>query len=412
MCLAQSREELPSFTRYSAAHRPPGTPRLALSFESEKQSHAHDTFYRIVFTITREADDLDKRPCIIHWDPVEDGLGQSGMMLRIRPASGFEAPDLNLHELPTKSLHPREVSTEDPCFKQLDPGTCVSWSANLPPVYFNAQRSLNHYDLIWGGGQIHLWDWGTLVDFSESHRQLAPKSPATVLPSGAHQSFEVVDDESDLEDDVGEWDSSPRPMSPSARAADAPVLSMKVAGPETLSIRNRSLAARLDYPVTVTISYDEAPGLGDDKRPIVFHTSSFKIMDSHYHGFRLYVKENDEWRGHNVNGELLHHAYRSSPTPLNVGMNEGNKFQTLMPGESWSFTRTISDFPKDFAPGDRFQYGFKGTPLDWWNWGNFDDHEDTVVVAGETIVTHPPDNNGRPKVVVSASNWIEFTLIE
>lgn len=46
-------------------------------------------------------------------------------------------------------------------------------------------------------------------------------------------------------------------------------------------------------------------------------------MDRHYHGVRLYVKENDEWRGHNVNGELLHHAYRSSPAPLNVGMVRG-----------------------------------------------------------------------------------------
>lgn len=390
----------------------PGTPRLTLSFESKDQLHADDDDYRIMFTITREADDPEIRPCIIHWDPIEDGFGQSSMVMHCHPARGFEAPEIDLRKLPTKSLHSREVSTEDPCFKQLEPGTSVSWSAALPPVYFNARRILNHYDLIWGGGQIPLWDWGTLADFSESHRQLAPKSPAIVLPNGAHQSFEVVDDETDLEDDVGEWGPSPRPMSPSARVADAPVLSMRIAGPETLSVRDHSRAARLYFPVTVAISYDEAPGQEDDKRPITFHTSMFQVMDSNWHGFRLYVKENDEWRGHNVNGEIQHHAYISSSVLVNVGKNDGDKFQSLMPGESWSFTRTVTDFPKNFVPGDRFRYGFNGAPLDWWSWGNFQDHEDTVVAAGERFVVDPPDNDGRPKAVVPASNWIEFTLVE
>lgn len=146
-------------------------------------------------------------------------------------------------------------------------------------------------------------------------------------------------------------------------------------------------------------------------RPITLNTSTFKAIDRHYDGFRLYVKENDEWRPHEVNGLILHHLYSFSPYLVNVGKNDENRFQSLVPGESCSFTRTVSDFPKYFAPGDRFRYGYKGATLDWWDWGNLNDHENTVVLAGEYKVLDQ-NNGGRPVVVVPGSNWLEFTLTE
>ncbi|KAJ5477667.1 hypothetical protein N7530_003176 [Penicillium desertorum] len=414
MSLAQLEEELSSFTRYSAADRPPDTPRLRLSFEAEPQSHVYDTSYRMMFTITREVNDPETRPCIIHWDPVKDGLGQSGIILLCRESETDEWQPLQVdpQQLPAKPLHPQEVSIEDPYFKQLDPGDSVSWSVDLPSVYFDALGTGYSYEILWGGGEIPLWDWGTLSERSTSHRQLAPKSPAIVLPNGPHQPFEVIDDEIDLEDDIGEWSPySPPPISPSSRMDNAPVLSIYIAGPETLSVKDHSPAARLHYPVTVTISYDAAPDSMDGMRPITFNTSTFKAIDRHYDGFRLYVKENDEWRPHEVNGLILHHLYSSSPYPVNVGKNDENRFQSLVPGESCSFTRTVSDFPKYFAPGDRFRYGYKGATLDWWDWGNLHDHEYTVVLAGENMVLDQ-NNGGRPVVVVPGSNWLEFTLTE
>lgn len=86
---------------------------------------------------------------------------------------------------------------------------------------------------------------------------------------------------------------------------------------------------------------------------------------------------------------------------------------TLDPGESWSFTREVREFPKDAAQGDRFRYLFKGATLDWWNWGNLEDHKDTVVwVPGRFVakVRDPKDNDGRPTVVVPASNAEEFNI--
>lgn len=83
-----------------------------------------------------------------------------------------------------------------------------------------------------------------------------------------------------------------------------------------------------------------------------------------------------------------------------------------MPGESWSFTRQVSDFPKTFAPGNQFQYGFKGITLDWWDWGDLHNHENTVVWIQEDRLHAPKDNGGRPEIKVPASNWLEFKLVE
>lgn len=308
----------------------------------------------------------------------------------------------------------KEVSTTDPCFKQLAPGDSVSWYANLPSVYFNNTRaSEERYKIFWRGGQIHLWDWGTLTEHSALHHQLVPKSPAVVLPSGPQCCFGVVEDETDLEDDVGVWSDSPAPMSPSTQMNDAPVFNVNIAGPATLSVKDRSHLARLHYPVRVTVSYDAVPELVNDRRPITFHTSLFEALDSHNDGFRLYIQDKDEWTGHEINGLRQHHAYRfSTPEPVKVGNNNLNQFQSLMPGESWSFTRQVSDFPKTFAPGNQFRYGFKGITLDWWDWGDLHDHGNTVVWIREDRLHAPKDNGGRPEIKVPASNWLKFKLVE
>jgi hypothetical protein len=64
--------------------------------------------------------------------------------------------------------------------------------------------------------------------------------------------------------------------------------------------------------------------------------------------------------------------------------------------------------------GDVFRYTFKGVEVDWWDWGDSSDHEETVVtlpcfIAGRVV--KPEDNGGRPKLIVPASNVLEFTII-
>jgi len=63
---------------------------------------------------------------------------------------------------------------------------------------------------------------------------------------------------------------------------------------------------------------------------------------------------------------------------------------------------------------DVFRYVFKGVEIDWWDWGDSSDHEETIVKLPCFIngrVVDPKDNGGRPKLIVPASNSIEFTIV-
>jgi hypothetical protein len=104
-----------------------------------------------------------------------------------------------------------------------------------------------------------------------------------------------------------------------------------------------------------------------------------------------------------------------------VRVAEHDQFITLRPGESWTTTRRLQEklwtlLPDDTRVGDSFLYGFDGAVLDWWDWGSTgEEHADTVVMlpcwtAGR--VTDPRDNGGRPKLVVSHSEGVEFRVTE
>jgi hypothetical protein len=317
---------------------------------------------------------------------------------------------VNLEQLRANSFHPREVNTSDPCFKQLSPGISVFWEVALPSVYFDLFQTGEFYDIFWSGGQIFLWDWGTLAE--HSNRTLGPKSSAVVLPGGSAQSLAITAEESDI-DDVGPLSPSPEPILPPARMRGAPIFSLSISGPTTQSMKDCTPGGRLRYPVTATLSYDTAPDTFEGK-PVTFHTFIFKGYDRRQDGFRLYFREKDkdDWRPYELGGLFTHHMYRfSTTTPRNVGHNDGDDFVALMPGDSWSFTREVSDFPKNITPGDKFRYGFKGASIDWWDWGNLHDHQDTVVWVNGSV-SLPTDNGRRPELVVPASNWIEFTLVK
>ncbi|KAJ5308779.1 hypothetical protein N7508_004158 [Penicillium antarcticum] len=402
------KKQLSSYAKYSSADRSFEAPRLTLTFQVRPR---YDLDYKpwdeICFVITRAADDPQKQTCIIHWDPIEDGFN-SGDILLLRHEAGQLRP-VPSNQPCTKSIHPRQVSVSNKCFKQLDPGDRVDWfKPTIPSTSFGFANGQS-WEIVWKGGQIPLWDWGTLAEHDGS--QIVPKSPAIILPSRPPQSFEFTDEESDIEDETVLYPSSPIPLSPSARVIDAPVLSMSIAGPETLSMTDR-VRGRIHYPVTITITYDPAPGPPDD-RPVIFHVCVFTSIDRYTGGFKLYFKDSGEWIPYQVNPIFMHHAYRfSKPEPFNVGQNDGDQFQALRPGESWSFTREVTDFPKNAAPGHQFRYRFKGTSPEWWDWGNFQDHDSTIVWLVEDRLSDPKDNDGRPAIVIPASNWVEFRLVE
>lgn len=282
--------------------------------------------------------------------------------------------------MPTKLLIPREVTTSDPYFKELVPCSSVSWKAPLPAVHFEDSGREVTYSILWPGGEIPIWDWGKLAEHSE--RTLVPKSTPVVLPGPSYLTFETPNYKSDPEErdpqksDPEENDPeyyedppppSPRSISPSACVNGAPIFSVTITGPTTLSMKDQ-IHSRPQYPLTVTVSYHIEAGLPclTHSGMLKFHSYIFKQPDNHHEGFRIYRRGNDgwtpyEWRTHQ-RGFII-----TEPRALRVGRNDENHFWTLKPGESWSFTRKVSEFPKEAAPGDTFRYLFKGATLDWWN---------------------------------------------
>ncbi|CAG8218914.1 unnamed protein product [Penicillium salamii] len=388
MADAMDQQLLP-FVKYSDQDRKPDTPHLTVTVQGDPTVDVYDEpIYEVLFTITRAADDQQTRPCILHWNPIEDNFSPSGLMLLHRGPDGPSQKEVDPEKLPTRHLIPRKVTASDPDFKELVPGTSISWKARLPAVHLEYAGPGMPYLIFWPGSEIALWDWGKLAEYDG--RTLKLKSPPSDPPPP-----------------------SPRAISPCSRVSGAPIFSVSISGPATLSMKDQT-PSNPRYPLTVTVSYEAEAGHPHSGRPITFRSFIFEQPDDHDEGFRIYRKGNDEWTPH----EWRTHQWGFiivENTPLNVGRNDENQFWTLKPGESWSFTREVSQFPKDAASGDTYRYLFKGATLDWWDFGTFEDHEDTVVWVPGWLVTKisdPKDNGGRPVVVVPASNAVEFTLVD
>lgn len=99
-----------------------------------------------------------------------------------------------------------------------------------------------------------------------------------------------------------------------------------------------------------------------------------------------------------------------------VSVTEDRRFRYLEPGEIWTVSTFSYDFREYFspslAPGDEIRYIFAGCKVFWWNWGSREEQADTTVMFSSTglVITDPKDNNGRPALVVPASNVIEFSI--
>jgi hypothetical protein len=99
---------------------------------------------------------------------------------------------------------------------------------------------------------------------------------------------------------------------------------------------------------------------------------------------------------------------------------KGEEFASLRPGESWTTTTCLQEWPdialpRDSMTGDVFRYRVIRAGTGWWDWGSMEDHRETMVKlpCGPTgDVTDPKDNGGRPRLVVPVSEWFEFTLLE
>lgn len=158
-------------------------------------------------------------------------------------------------------------------------------------------------------------------------------------------------------------------------------------------------------------------------RPVTFH--SWALTGSNEFGVQLKRRRGgpeSEWE------DSFLHEYDGCPwniyddPDVAVHVAQHKDFASLQPGESLTEQECLNEMgghdfglPRDSMPGDEFRYRVWGTEVDWWEWGSREEHEGTVVKLPCYIhdkVKDPKDNGGRPRLVVPASEWFEFRLLE
>ncbi|PVH79613.1 hypothetical protein DL98DRAFT_560718 [Cadophora sp. DSE1049] len=412
----------------------PDAPQISLNI-SVDQRLSKTLPFQIKFTLKR-AEDGHSNPCIFHWSPNIHGFGATGFVLLHETADGtiekVEIDHTGLVKLPEEKA-PLVVGASNYFLWELAPGSETTFVVILPERFQKVLVPGEKYQLVWPGNEIDEWDWGTIPE--HANQELKPRStdyysqkPRLILPGGPSISFRA------------EEESDPWPM----RAMRESKIGFAAANLEEEKWRLRQekkkreqedqapiLSVTLNCPpeapgsgiidVEVKVTYEAMEHDGDQPaRPITFHTYPFDVSDSPREGFRLYRhRGGDKWEKY-VSPEETQSGFMIVDEPdLEVSPGQHEDFASLQPGESWSTQRRIqgeswTTLPKDTDVGDEFRYRFNGVFVDWWDWGSREEHANTLVklpcwTAGRVV--EPAHNEGRPRLVVPASDTLEFSII-
>ncbi|RAH51056.1 uncharacterized protein BO95DRAFT_75273 [Aspergillus brunneoviolaceus CBS 621.78] len=271
------------------------------------------------------------------------------------------------------------------------------------------------YEILWPGAEIPRWELGDAREATAPERKCKRKSKSKVaplvIPGGARCSF-MLKGEREPAPMPRAW--SPPPLEQTDRVPGAPVLTVELKA--TTSHWN----SRKRLPITWTITYHGTAGREDapptNPRPITFRTYDFCT----YGAFRAYRQryKDGEWESYDEGGSCQFPSGPDDPYQVIVGKErEKAGFISLQPGQTYS--RSVHLYSQDDLPpypstGEILRSRFVGCVLDWWDWGTLEEHGDTVVtvpgfLGGEVL--EPRDNGGRARVVVPASNLVEFTVL-
>ncbi|KAB8068761.1 hypothetical protein BDV29DRAFT_183985 [Aspergillus leporis] len=232
-----------------------------------------------------------------------------------------------------------------------------------PDVLPITRQCRNLFELQPNGSYRYLASLGSLYDRRlrpdiQDHlgMELRRREPCLFIAGGPHISFTVEEGERIF--------TSPEPSpprGPSSRVPGAPILIEKT---------------------TVHVIYHSSSKGPGDLTPITFHIINL------------------------LGGNLQRQHIEVSP-------GQHVDFISLQPGESWTRTNRLG-LPSDTKVGEAFKYEFTDRVIDWWGWGMKEDHLQTTVKLSCWVkddVTEPRDNEGRPAIVVPASNVVEFTIV-
>jgi hypothetical protein len=160
--------------------RLPGVP--CLSLEIKGSTTLSSTLpYPIDFTIIQS--EKDDSPCIVRWSPETNCFTDSGLLLAHRD------PETNiLEKIPVdhttglvklpENADALEITEWSPNLWELSPGTEITIRSTLPERYYTALANVSNREeceLVWPGGEIALWKWGTIRENVGQKLKARPK---------------------------------------------------------------------------------------------------------------------------------------------------------------------------------------------------------------------------------------------
>ncbi|KAJ7669909.1 hypothetical protein DFH06DRAFT_1179447, partial [Mycena polygramma] len=206
---------------------------------------------------------------------------------------------------------------------------------------------------------------------------------------------------------------SPEPDSPtrtspphlileSDRIKQAPHLSLSLSASSPYISVSGNKSFNSDIAISTTIHYHTEP----HDRPIVFRKES----DARY-ALLIWPDDGDSGEGPQeiVQEELCQVAlaWDKEPEAETISISAGSGFQSLAPGQSVQETwRGFCGYQESFKVGKKYTFQYIGGVIDWWDWGTVEDHKDEWVGLYET------SHDARPRIVIPASNALEFVAVE
>ncbi|GKZ23082.1 hypothetical protein AbraCBS73388_009427 [Aspergillus brasiliensis] len=391
-------DPLKPYLRFSDADRHPHTPALEVTLTAPRNFYTQNPNGNFVtVTVTRSKEQQESKPCYFYWSPSTD----SGFRV-------FRQVSLDvLEEVQVQSSHSTPVtqrSDPPPLWYLGADDKSVSWEM---PLGEGLSRVIEKsewitYELFWPGGEVYLWDWAS-KDMNEMQTELKPRSTPMTLPGGARCSFSVI--EGSLPPPRPRASSPPiLEMDPSDVSPGVPIFTLEIEAPPTWRVQHV-------WPVTWKLTYHGVSG-DETPRPITFSVSDMEAWGVPC----IYRRSQDtgEWESWHSYCTAGYAVFEDENVPCAVGSSPG--FISLQPNETWCEVQELESMlslPEDARDGEVLRYRFKGCKLKWWDWGTKEDHMDTIIsVIGFGVITDPPDNDGRPEVVIPASNTVEFTVID
>ncbi|KAB8225130.1 hypothetical protein BDV33DRAFT_198972 [Aspergillus novoparasiticus] len=343
------------FTPYlqlSEQSQPSGTPVVSLELKAPETLFLESPFGLEV--VLRRIDN-DPHPCIFYWPP--------------DIAACFVLFRYTFHGLERAEVAERRSEAPDVLYVsgwrqylfELQPSGSSRYLESLHS-YRRALRPGERYELLWPGAKTCIWDWGDIQDHLDM--ELKRREPCLFIVGGSHTSFTVEEGERTFP--------SPEPSPPG----------------EPLS------------RVACHLSSCKGP---EDSTPITFHTVNLLSGN-------LQRRRGQDWEF--FESEKMPYQIYDDPD-IEVTPGQHPNFISLQPGGRWTRMDNL-ELPSDTEVGEVFKYEFNDRVLDWWDWGTKEDHLQITVKLPCWInsdVLEPKDNEGRPAIVIPASNVVEFTIV-